>query len=86
MDRPRPVLEDWPHGVLPRRALRRKPYGGGPGNYCDVDTDEDFWVSGVKKVGTDRHWAGSGSSTSTTTCERSTSVSSAGGNAGTSRA
>jgi hypothetical protein len=30
------------------------------GNYLDMETHEDFWVSGVKKNGQDRHWAGSG--------------------------
>ena len=29
------------------------------GNYYDVDTREEFWVSGVKKNRQDRHWAGS---------------------------
>jgi hypothetical protein len=26
----------------------------------DVKTGEAFWVSGVKKSGSNRHWAGSG--------------------------
>jgi hypothetical protein len=30
------------------------------GNYIDFETGEAFWVSGVKKNGEDRHWAGSG--------------------------
>ena len=30
------------------------------GNYYDVETREEYWISGVKKDGTDRHWAGSG--------------------------
>ena len=30
------------------------------GNYYDVETKEDYWISGVKKDGTDRHWAGHG--------------------------
>lgn len=42
------------------RTLRRKPSGGGPGNHYDVETGEEFWISGVKKDRTDRHWAGSG--------------------------
>ncbi len=36
---------------------------GGPGilgNYCDLETGEEYWISGVKKDGQDRHWAGSG--------------------------
>jgi hypothetical protein len=30
------------------------------GNYYDVETAESYWVSGVKKKGRDRHWAGHG--------------------------
>jgi len=30
------------------------------GNYYDVETKEDYWISRVKKDGTDRHWAGHG--------------------------
>lgn len=29
-------------------------------NYCDLKTGDDYWVSGVKKNGQDRHWAGGG--------------------------
>lgn len=32
----------------------------GNGNYFDVETDEVYWISGVKKNGQDRHWAGNG--------------------------
>ena len=42
------------------RTLRRIHGGGSRGNHVDVETGEEFWVSGVKKDGTDRHWAGSG--------------------------
>jgi hypothetical protein len=36
--------------------------GGGIGaNYYDVETSEEYWISGPKKNGQDRHWAGSGS-------------------------
>lgn len=42
-----------------RKAL--KPAGGlGSGNYIDVETREEYWVSGVKRRGTNRHCAGSG--------------------------
>ena len=40
-----------------------KAFGKGQGiagNYLDVETREEYWISGVKKDGTDRHWAGSG--------------------------
>ncbi len=40
------------------RTLRRQQ--GISGNHVDVETGEEFWVSGVKRDGTDRHWAGSG--------------------------
>jgi hypothetical protein len=33
---------------------------GVSGNYFDVETGEEYWVSGVKKNREDRHWAGSG--------------------------
>lgn len=42
------------------RALRRIAGGGVKGNYRDVESGEELWVSGVKKDGADRHWAGSG--------------------------
>jgi hypothetical protein len=42
------------------KALRRARKGGIEGNHFDVETGEEYWVSGVKKDGTDRHWAGSG--------------------------
>ena len=29
-------------------------------NYCDIETGEEYWISGVKRYGQDRHWAGSG--------------------------
>jgi hypothetical protein len=30
-------------------------------NYCDVDTGDEYWISGCKKNGQDRHRAGAGS-------------------------
>ena len=42
------------------RALKRGGWGGATGNYFDAETGESFWVSGVKRDGNDRHWAGSG--------------------------
>jgi hypothetical protein len=40
------------------RSLRC--HNGGYGNYLDVETGEEYWISGVKRDGTDRHWAGAG--------------------------
>ena len=44
-------------GLMKLKGQRR---GAGGGNYVDMETGESFWVSGVKKNGEDRHWAGSG--------------------------
>lgn len=33
---------------------------GMAGNYVDIETGEVYWISGVKKNGEDRHWAGHG--------------------------
>ena len=41
------------------KALKRSTRSGS-GNYYDVETTESYWVSGVKKKGGDRHWAGRG--------------------------
>jgi hypothetical protein len=30
------------------------------GTYADIESGEQYWVSGVKKDASDRHWAGSG--------------------------
>ena len=42
------------------KALKRLVGGGVSGNHFDIETREEYWVSGVKKGGLDRHWAGSG--------------------------
>jgi hypothetical protein len=44
-------------GLMKLKGQRRGSMGG---NYVDMETGESFWVSGVKKNGEDRHWAGSG--------------------------
>ena len=39
----------------------RRIKGGGYSNYYDLDaTGDGYWISGCKKNGQDRHWAGSG--------------------------
>ena len=43
--------------LMKLKGQRRDESGG---NYIDMETGESFWVSGVKKNGEDRHWAGSG--------------------------
>ena len=40
--------------------LKGQRRGESGGNYVDMEAGESFWVSGVKKNGEDRHWAGSG--------------------------
>src|SRR5262245_9493339 len=41
-------------------ALKRAGGDLPGGNHYDLATAETYWVSGVKKNGADRHWAGSG--------------------------
>lgn len=41
-------------------SLQRIKGGGVAGNYFDEATGDEYWVSGVKKTGTNRHWAGGG--------------------------
>lgn len=40
------------------KALRKRQ--GVSGNHYDVETGDEYWISRVKKVGTNRHWAGHG--------------------------
>lgn len=44
-------------GLMKLKGQRRGESGG---NFVDMETAESFWISGVKKNGKDRHWAGSG--------------------------
>ena len=37
-----------------------KKYNCTRGNYVDVETGEEYWISRPKKNGQDRHWAGHG--------------------------
>jgi riboflavin synthase alpha subunit len=30
------------------------------GNYIDMETNEEYWISGIKKNEKNRHWAGNG--------------------------
>ena len=40
------------------KAFRKRR--GISGNYYDIETHDEYWISGIKKNGTDRHWAGTG--------------------------
>lgn len=42
------------------RALKRAGSRCISGNHYDLETKEEYWVSGLKKDGMDRRWAGSG--------------------------
>ena len=35
-------------------------WNGGNGNFIDIESGDEYWISGVKKDGSDRHWAGKG--------------------------
>lgn len=39
------------------RTLKRAKGGGIRGNYYDEETGEEYWISGVKKRGSNAHWA-----------------------------
>jgi hypothetical protein len=41
------------------RTLRRLKGGGFSGNHIDDETGHEYWVSGVKKRGSNAHWAAS---------------------------
>ena len=42
------------------RRFQRIKGGGIAGNYFESETGEEYWISGVKKSDTNRHWAGGG--------------------------
>ena len=42
------------------KRFQRIKGGGVAGNYIDVETGDEYWISGVKKEATNRHWAGGG--------------------------
>jgi len=60
LDWPCHSIKDWPNAVLQWPKLKGQRRGESGGNYVDMATGESFWISGVKKNGEDRHWAGSG--------------------------
>jgi hypothetical protein len=39
------------------RTLKKVIGGGIRGNFYDEDTLEEYWISGIKVRGTNRHWA-----------------------------
>ena len=42
------------------KAFKKLAGGGLSGNHADIETGEEYWISGIKKDGQDRHWSGSG--------------------------
>ena len=42
------------------KALKNSNAQGIAGNYYDIENGDEYWISGVKKNGADRHWAGGG--------------------------
>lgn len=42
------------------KAYKKINRGGISGNFYDLETGDEYWISGVKKNGQDRHWAGGG--------------------------
>ena len=42
------------------KALKNSNAQGIAGNYFDIENGDEYWVSGIKKNGTDRHWTGGG--------------------------
>ena len=42
------------------KALKNSNAQGIAGNYYDIENGDEYWISGIKKNGADRHWAGGG--------------------------
>jgi hypothetical protein len=49
------------------KSFRRIEGGGVCGNYVCLEDGNEYWITGVKKRGSNRHWAGSGPVVDTTT-------------------
>ena len=41
-------------------ALKKIKGGGISGNYCNLESGDEYWISGIKKQGLKRHQFGSG--------------------------
>ncbi|WP_179336288.1 hypothetical protein [Winogradskyella costae] len=42
------------------KALKNSNAQGIAGNFYDIENGDEYWISGIKKNGTHRHWAGGG--------------------------
>lgn len=38
----------------------KRSKGGGYANHSDIETGENYWISGIKKTDSNRHWSGGG--------------------------
>ena len=49
-------------GIYYRGRLYQRLHGTGVagGNYYESESGDEYWISGPKKDGSDRHWAGGG--------------------------
>ncbi len=52
------------------QAFKKMESGGLSGNFYNLETGDEFWISGVKKNGQDRHWTGGGKINSEDQIER----------------
>ncbi|SHF17096.1 hypothetical protein SAMN05443633_103156 [Chryseobacterium arachidis] len=50
------------------KAFKKLKNPGISGNHFDIETGEEYWISGVKKNGQDRHWCGGGKIMIDTNC------------------
>ena len=41
-------------------TMRFQKYNGGYSNYVDIENGDEYWISGLKKRESNRHWAGHG--------------------------
>ncbi len=56
------IARVWPSGsgkTLYFNGMALKRSSGFDSNHIDLETGDLYWVSGVKKKGTNRHWGGS---------------------------
>jgi hypothetical protein len=57
------IAHVWPSSsgkTLYSNNIALKRFSGNDCNHFDLVTGEEYWVSGVKKRGSNRHWAGGG--------------------------
>ena len=45
---------------MPQNACAFQKAIGGGSNYIDIENGDEYWISGLKKGESNRHWAGHG--------------------------